>query len=82
MSTSPETPALIHVSGADSPERMLVFASEVGLTQLAQADTWHMDGTFDSAPTLFKQLYVIRVPLGISSELCLWISLWQITEHL
>ena len=51
--TNDEKPFPIHDSGADSPERMLLFASEVGLTQLAQADTWHMDGTFDSAPTLF-----------------------------
>ena len=48
-----EKPFPIHDSGADSPERMLVFASEVGLTQLTQADTWHMDGTFDSASTIF-----------------------------
>ena len=37
--TSDGKPFLIHDSGADSSERMLVFASEVGLTQLAQADT-------------------------------------------
>ena len=70
--TNDEKPFLIHDSGADSPERMLVFESEVGLTQLAQADTWHMDGTFDSAPTLFKQLYVIRVPLGESAVSCVY----------
>ena len=31
-----------------------------------------MDGTFDSAPILFKQLYVIRVPLGESAVSCVY----------
>ena len=37
------------------------------VSQLAEADTWQMDGTFDSAPTILKQLYVISVPLGNSA---------------
>ena len=51
---------------------LLVFASDAALTQLAQSDTWHMDGTFDSAPYIFQQLYVIRVPLGESAVSCVY----------
>ena len=78
--TSDEKPFLIQDSGTDSPERMLVFASEVRRTQLAQADTWHMDGTFVSASTLFKHVIDPSATWRISSELCLWISLQQITR--
>ena len=46
---------------------MLVYATAGGLYLLVNSDTWHMDGTFNSAPLLFNQLYVIRCPLGESS---------------
>ena len=62
-------PFLIHDSGEDI-DRMLVFASETG--HLASADTWHMDGTFDSAPLLFHQLFVIRAKLGDSAISCVY----------
>ena len=51
---------------------MVVFASETGLTQLSRADTWHMDGTFDSSPAIFEQLYVIRVPFGERALSCVY----------
>ena len=31
-----------------------------------------MDGTFASAPKLFKQLYVIRAPLGETTVACVY----------
>ena len=64
-------PFLIHDSGNDSPCRMLVFAAEMGLSQLCRSDTWYMDGTF-SAPRIFKQLYVIRAPLGETAVTCVY----------
>ena len=51
---------------------MLVFATEIGLRHLCRSDTWYMDGTFSSAPRIFKQLYVIRAPLGETAVTCLY----------
>ena len=38
---------LIHDSGPESSSRIRVFASQSALTNLASADKWYMDGTFD-----------------------------------
>ena len=51
---------------------MLVFGTEEGLQRLACSDSWFMDGTFDVAPLLFTQLYIIRVPLGDSAVTCVY----------
>ena len=51
---------LVHDSGKESPDRVLVFASPRGLETLAQATDWFVDGTFSVCPRIFKQLYVIR----------------------
>ena len=55
---------LIHDNGADSQSRVLVFATRDNLELLAAADTLFMDGTFDTAPPLFKQIYNIRIPFS------------------
>ena len=65
-------PFLIHDSGNDSPCRMLVFATEIGLRHLCRSDTWYMDGTFSSAPRIFEQLYVIPAPLGETAVTCVY----------
>ena len=65
-------PFLIHDSGSDRTNRILVFASEQQLRHLAVADTWFMDGTFSVAPALFTQVYVIRAPLGQSAVTCVY----------
>jgi len=38
-----------------------MFATDIGLSLLAESDTWFSDGNFGLAPEFFKQLYVIRV---------------------
>lgn len=43
-----------------------MFASEIGLQLLAEADTWFMDGTHSTSPAQFQQLFCVRVPLGNS----------------
>ena len=49
----------------ESPtNRIVIFASLQGLKLLDTASTWYMDGTFSTAPSQFRQLFVIRVPLG------------------
>ena len=60
-------PFLIHDSGPQSSNRVLVFAADNVLQHLASADKWYMDGNFSVAPNIFMQLYVIRVPLGNSA---------------
>ena len=45
-------------------DRVLAFASGIGLSLLSDADIWFMDGTHSTAPKQFSQLLVKRVPLG------------------
>ena len=63
---------LVYDNGVDSSDRMLVFGTESGLRHLARSDTWFMDGTFDVAPMLFSQLYIIRAPLGKTAVTCVY----------
>ena len=56
-------PFVIYDNGINATNRMLVFATECGLRHLCRVHTWFMDGTFSSAPKLFKQVYVLRAPL-------------------
>lgn len=58
---------LLFDNGAEAESRILVFATDSQLQQLAEAVRWMMDGNFAMAPRLFSQLYVIRVPLGTST---------------
>ena len=51
---------LIHDSGPQDPERMIIYASDESLRHLSTATEWYMDGNFKLAPNLFMQLYVIR----------------------
>lgn len=55
---------LIYDSGTQAANRMIVLAAPSGLKLLSDSTTWHMDGTFDAAPKLFKQVYVILAPIG------------------
>ncbi|KAG1676031.1 hypothetical protein GQR58_014466 [Nymphon striatum] len=62
---------LIHDSGADTHNRMLVFRAEQGLQHLCRSNTWFDHGwNIFSAPRLFKQLYIIHAPLGSSFVKC------------
>ena len=51
---------------------ILEFASDTALRHLAGSDTWYMDGTFNSASSLFCQLYVIRASLADSAVTCVY----------
>ena len=63
---------LIHDSGPESANRILVFGSEKGLRHLCRSNTWFMDGTHCTAPGIFNQIYVIRAPLGESAVTCVY----------
>ena len=55
-------PFLLHDNNNNN-NRIIVFASERCIRYLSNSNDWFMDGTFKVCPTLFDQLYVIRVPL-------------------
>ena len=57
-------PFLFYDNGPDARTRVIAFATEDNLRHLATADTLYMDGTFDTAQPLFKQIFTIRVPFG------------------
>ena len=44
--------------------RCIIFSSDAQLRLFSTASDLGFDGTFDKAPELFQQLYVIHVPLG------------------
>ena len=50
---------VLHDSGRDSNERIIIFAKNGHVQKLAECDKWCMDGNFAVAPPLFLQLYVI-----------------------
>jgi len=43
-----------------SDDRMLIFTTDSYLNFLKWCDTWLVDGTFKSSPSLFSQLFVIH----------------------
>lgn len=51
---------LLHHNGPQSPERILVFATNNSISYL-QEDTWFIDGNFDLALKFFTQCYALRV---------------------
>ena len=54
----------IHDSGVGIQQRLVIYATEDSLRVLAASDLWFMDGNCSRAPAIFKQLYIVRVPLG------------------
>ena len=58
---------MIHDTGEGSRNRIIMFASEIQLGNLASAKTRFMDGTFLMAPVIFSQFYFIQIQLGQSA---------------
>lgn len=52
---------LLYDNGQDANNRVIAFATEDHPRLLAEVDTFFMDGTFDTAPPLFKQIFTIRI---------------------
>ncbi|KAF2899731.1 hypothetical protein ILUMI_06457, partial [Ignelater luminosus] len=50
---------LLFDSGADDPNRILLFSTERNLEVLSSSDHWLCDGTFKTTPPLFTQLLTI-----------------------
>ena len=57
---------LLHDSGRDDPERILVLGKPEHVQLLARADTWYADGTFEFVPSQFYQLYSLHCEIGNS----------------
>lgn len=53
-------------------DRILAFSSPDCMRILSQASIWFMDGNFAMAPTIFRQVYVVRVPFHGSYLTCLY----------
>ena len=51
---------LLHDSGTDSDECVIIFATEANLQELARSVKWNMNGNFAMAPHISMQLYVIQ----------------------
>ena len=61
-------------SGADDPDRLLIFYTDYGLQKLCDSRTLFCDGTFKTAPRLFVQLYTIHGM--IINHVSLWFMSW------
>ena len=48
-------------SGVNDKNRFLIFASNQGLDDLVLNKRWACDGTFKCCPSIFYQLYIVRV---------------------
>jgi hypothetical protein len=64
--TNKDEPFLFHDSGPNT-DRFLIFTTTENLEFLQYCDTWLIDGTFKSAPVLFRQLFVIHGQRGNST---------------
>ena len=62
----------LQADSGEGGQRVVLFATEGQLQLLASAKEWYMDGNFAMAPDLFKQLYIIRVPLGSTTVTVLY----------
>ena len=65
----------IHDSGVGIQQRLVIYATEDSLRVLAASDLWFMDGNFSMVPPIFKQLYIVRVPLGTSKVTTIYVFL-------
>ncbi|KAG1662801.1 hypothetical protein GQR58_020745 [Nymphon striatum] len=65
--TTTNQPFLLYDNGANRSDRILAFATEQGIRELARAGCWFMDGNFSMAPNIFSQINVIRIQLGTTS---------------
>lgn len=52
---------LLEDTGADDPNRILIFCSTKNLETLDTTSDWYCDGTFAVSPKLFYQMFTINV---------------------
>ena len=72
---------VLHDTGVDDPERILVLGSRELLQVLENEDVWLGDGTFAVVPTVFFQLYTIHVKVGNNYPPCVYFLLPNIMQN-
>ena len=86
---------LLHDNGPGNAlnSRIVIFATDENLRRLANADRRYADGNFKLVPTIFKQLYIIRIRIGRGAYITvmylflenesrvLYREMWGIIEH-
>lgn len=53
-------------------DRFLIFMTPRCMQYLSEAETWFMDGTFQTVPSIFYQLFTIHVGIGQTVVPCLF----------
>ncbi|XP_050706630.1 uncharacterized protein LOC126992005 [Eriocheir sinensis] len=65
---------VMYDSGVDDPQRMLAFGRH-DLVNCLQSELWIGDGTFETTPLIFFQLYTIHAKIGNSYPPCIYFLL-------
>ena len=55
-----ENDEFLQVNNYANGSRVVVFGSQVAIDYLRSCDHWYMDGTFETVPPQFPQLYTIH----------------------
>ena len=72
---------VLHDTGVEDPERILVLGSGELLQVLENEDVWLGDGTFAVVPTVFFQLYTIHAKVGNNYPPCVYFLLPNKTQN-
>ena len=86
---------LLHDNGPVNAvnSRIVIYSTDGKLRRLVAATRWYADGNFKLVPTIFKQLYIIRVRIGrgayITAVYCflenktqvVYREMWRLIEH-
>ena len=74
---------LLHDTGKDDKERILIFGQRSLLELMESLDTlWLADGTFKICPEIFFQLFTIHITVNGYNPPCVYILLPNKTEHM
>lgn len=60
FSVTIQNESFVLLDNKDDTDRIIIFTTTANLRFLVYCPEWHMDGTFDVTPPLFKQLYTIH----------------------
>lgn len=66
-------PFLLHDSGPDDADRLIIFAAAPRMLHLLRDyEEWFVDGTFKVSPEIFCQVYTVHVLVGGTTIPCLY----------
>lgn len=65
-------PFLLHDSGPEDADRLLIFAAPRMVQLLRDYEEWFVDGTFKVSPEIFYQVYTVHVLVGGTTIPCLY----------